>query len=62
VLPWRTVRESVQVLRILARHVLRKAPAQGRFRVVPLAPPEDPSEQAAKRALVTAAESFAPNG
>ncbi|HEX5617379.1 MAG TPA: hypothetical protein VFX51_03115 [Solirubrobacteraceae bacterium] len=62
VLPWRTVRESVVVLRILARHVLRKAPAQGRFRVVPLALPEDPSEQAAKRALVTAAESFAPNG
>jgi multisubunit Na+/H+ antiporter MnhE subunit len=61
VLPWRTLRESVVVLRILARHVLRKAPAQGRFRVVPVTLPADRNEQAAKRALLTAAESFAPN-
>jgi multisubunit Na+/H+ antiporter MnhE subunit len=60
-LPWRTLRESVQVLRILALHVLRKAPAQGRFRVVPVTLPEDRREQAAKRALLTATESFAPN-
>jgi hypothetical protein len=60
-LPWRAVVESLQVLRILARHVLRRAPAQGRFRVVPVALPKDPREQAAKRALVTAAGSFAPN-
>lgn len=61
VLPWRAVVESVQVLRILARHVTRKAPARGRFRVVSVALPADPREQAAKRALLTAGESFAPN-
>jgi multisubunit Na+/H+ antiporter MnhE subunit len=61
VLPWRAVRESVEVLRILARHVMRKAPAQGRFRVVAVALPDDRDERAAKRALLTAAESFAPN-
>jgi hypothetical protein len=60
-LPWRALVESLLVLRILARHVVRKAPAQGRFRLVPVALPEDRDERAAKRALVTAAESFAPN-
>jgi multisubunit Na+/H+ antiporter MnhE subunit len=60
-LPWRALVESLVVLRILARHVLRKAPAQGRFRVVEVALPEDRDERAAKRALVTAAGSFAPN-
>ena len=60
-LPWRALVESVQVLWILARHVLRRAPVQGRFSVVPVALPNDPREQAAKRALLTAAESFAPN-
>ena len=62
VLPWRAVRESRLVLVILARHVAGRARARGRFRVVPVALPEDPHEQAAKRALLTAGESFAPNG
>jgi hypothetical protein len=35
--------------------------ARGRFRVVAVALPEDPHEQAAKRALLTAGESFGPN-
>jgi hypothetical protein len=61
VLPWRSVRESGLVLMILARHLTRRAPARGRFRVVPVALPDDPREQAAKRALMTAGESFAPN-
>jgi multisubunit Na+/H+ antiporter MnhE subunit len=62
VLPWRAVRETAQVLYILARHVTGRAPARGRFRVVPVSLPTDRSEQAAKRALLTAGESFAPNG
>jgi multisubunit Na+/H+ antiporter MnhE subunit len=62
VLPWRAVTESVQVLRILALHVTRRAPAHGRFRVVPVTLPDDRDERAAKRALLTAGESFAPNG
>ena len=62
VLPWRAVRESWLVLVILARHIAGRAPARGRFRLVPVTLPEDPHEQAAKRALLTAGESFAPNG
>jgi hypothetical protein len=62
VLPWRAVRESWLVLLILARHIAGRRPARGRFRVIPVALPEDPREQAAKRALLTAGESFAPNG
>lgn len=61
VLPWRAVRETGLVLRALLWHVSGRAPVRGRFRVVPVALPEDPSEQAAKRALLTAGESFAPN-
>jgi hypothetical protein len=61
VLPWRAVRESVLVLRVLVRHITRRAPVRGRFRAVPVALPPDPREQAAKRALLTAGESFAPN-
>jgi hypothetical protein len=60
-LPWRAVHESALVLLVLARHVTRRAPARGRFRVIPVALPSDPREQAAKRALLTAGESFAPN-
>jgi hypothetical protein len=61
VLPWRAVRESGLVLRALLWHVSGRAAVRGRFRVVPVALPEDPHEQAAKRALMTAGESFAPN-
>jgi multisubunit Na+/H+ antiporter MnhE subunit len=61
VLPWRAVRETGLVLRVLLWHVSGRAPARGRFRVVPVALPADPHEQAAKRALLTAGESFAPN-
>jgi hypothetical protein len=61
VLPWRAVRESGLVLAALARHLTGRAPVRGRFRVVPVALPDDPHEQAAKRALLTAGESFAPN-
>lgn len=62
VLPWRAVRESAFVLAVFARHVTGRAPIRGRFRVVPVDLPEDPHEQAAKRALLTIGESFAPNG
>jgi hypothetical protein len=61
VLPWAALRESSLVLGALARHVSGRGPAQGRFRLVPVALPDDPDEQAAARALLTAAESFAPN-
>jgi hypothetical protein len=61
VLPWRAVRESGLVLAALARQVTNRAPVRGRFRVVPVALPDDPHEQAAKRALLTVGESFAPN-
>jgi hypothetical protein len=60
-LPWRAMRETRIVLGILARRVIRGTPVRGRFRVVPVDLPEDPHEQAAKRALITAGESFAPN-
>jgi multisubunit Na+/H+ antiporter MnhE subunit len=62
VLPWRAVRESWLVVVVLARHVAGRASIRGRFRVVAVTLPEDPHEQAAKRALMTAGESFAPNG
>ena len=61
VLPWRAVRQSGLVLAALARLVTGRAPVRGRFRVVPVELPDDPHEQAAKRALLTAGESFAPN-
>ena len=61
VLPWRAFRDSGLVLMALVRHLTGRAPVRGRFRVVPVALPEDPYEQAAKRALLTAGESFAPN-
>ena len=61
VLPWRAVRETWLVLQGLARQSTGRAPSRGRFRVVPVALSDDPHEQAAKRALLTAGESFAPN-
>jgi multisubunit Na+/H+ antiporter MnhF subunit len=56
VLPWRAVRETGLVLAVLVRRLTGRAPAQGRFRVVPVALPADKHEQAAKRALLTAGE------
>jgi multisubunit Na+/H+ antiporter MnhE subunit len=61
VLPWRAVRESGLVLAVLARQLTGRARVHGRFRVVPVSLPRDPREQAAKRALLTAGESFAAN-
>lgn len=61
VLPWRTLRESRLVLAALARQVTGRRRVKGRFRVVPVTLPDDPNEQAGKRALLTAGESFAPN-
>jgi hypothetical protein len=60
-LPWEAVRESGLVLRALLWHVSGRRAVRGRFRVVPVALPDDPDEQAAKRARLTAGESFAPN-
>ena len=60
-LPWRAVRETALVLVALARLVTGRGTFRGRFRVVRVSLPEDPHEQAAKRALLTAGESFAPN-
>lgn len=61
VLPWRAVRESGVVLVAVARGLMGRAPVRGRFRLVPVALPEDHDEQAAKRVLLTVGESFAPN-
>jgi multisubunit Na+/H+ antiporter MnhE subunit len=61
ILPWRVVRETALVLAALARQVTGRGPVHGRFRVVPVVLPDDQREQAAKRALLTAGESFAPN-
>jgi hypothetical protein len=55
------VRETALVLGALARQVAGRGSVRGRFRVVPVALPDDPREQAAKRALLTAGESLAPN-
>jgi hypothetical protein len=58
---WRAVRESALVVAALARHLSGRGPVRGTFRIVSVALPDDPREQAAKRALLTAGESFAPN-
>lgn len=60
-LPWRTARESALVLRALVGQATGRAPVRGRFRVVEVTLPDDHDEQAAKRALLTAGEGFAPN-
>jgi multisubunit Na+/H+ antiporter MnhE subunit len=60
-LPARSVRESVQVLGALARQLAGRGAVRGRFRLVEVSLPDDPDEAAAKRALLTAGESFAPN-
>jgi multisubunit Na+/H+ antiporter MnhE subunit len=61
VLPARSVRESVGVLGALVRQLAGKRPVRGRFRLVEVTLPDDPEEATAKRALLTAGESFAPN-
>lgn len=61
VLPWRALRESGLVLAALARQVAGRGSVEGRFTLVAVSLPEDKHEQAAKRALLTAGESFAPN-
>ena len=60
-LPWRGLRESALVLTALMRQVTGRGPVRGSFRLVPVRLPDDPNEQTAKRALLTAGESFAPN-
>lgn len=61
VLPARSVHESVGVLGALARQLVGRGAVRGRFRLVEVTLPDDPDEAAAKRALLTAGESFAPN-
>jgi hypothetical protein len=61
VLPWRALRESALVLAALAGQVTGRAPVRGTFRVLPVTLPDDHDEQVAKRVLLTAGESFAPN-
>lgn len=61
VLPRRAVSESVLVLSALVRQLGGRQRVRGRFRLVPVTLPDDPDEAAAKRALLTAGESFAPN-
>jgi hypothetical protein len=61
VLPARAVRESADVLIALVRQLTGRGSVRGRFRLVEVALPGDPDEAAAKRALLTAGESFAPN-
>jgi multisubunit Na+/H+ antiporter MnhE subunit len=60
-LPARSVRESVGVLGALARQLAGRGAVRGRFRLVEVTLPDDRDEAAAKRALLTAGESFAPN-
>jgi hypothetical protein len=61
VLPWRALRESGLVLAALAGQATGRAPVRGRFRVLPVTLPGDHDEQVAKRVLLTAGASFAPN-
>jgi hypothetical protein len=61
VLPWRALMETVVVFRALAAQTMRRGSVRGRFRVVSVTLPEDADERAAKRALMTAGEGFAPN-
>jgi hypothetical protein len=60
-LPVRSVVESARVLAALGRQLLGKQRMRGRFRTVEVALPQDPSENAARRALLIFGESFAPN-
>ena len=60
-LPWQAVRETGWVLKALVGQATGRAPVRGRFRVVAVTLSEDPDEQAAQRALLTAGASFGPN-
>ena len=60
VLPGRTIRETVLVLRALVAQTTRRD-VKGHFEIVEISLPEDRDEQAAKRALLTVGEGFAPN-
>ncbi len=60
-LPMRTLRESAMVLSALGRQIAGRGAVGGRFRIVQVELPEDPSESTAKRALLIAGESLAPN-
>lgn len=59
-IPWQSLRESAWVFGALWR-TLRGHPVHGRFRIVRVSLPGDPAESDAKRALLIAGESFAPN-
>jgi multisubunit Na+/H+ antiporter MnhE subunit len=60
-LPYRSLIESALVLAALGRQLSGRGRMRGRFRTVEVALPDDPAEAAAKRALLIAGESFAPN-
>ncbi len=60
-LPWRTVVETGWVLGALFRQLAGGPAKRGSFRRVPVTFPDDPSEEATKRALLTAGLSFPPN-
>jgi hypothetical protein len=60
-LPWRTVVETGWVLGALFRQLAGGPARRGSFRRVPITLPDDPSEEATKRALLTAGLSFPPN-
>jgi multisubunit Na+/H+ antiporter MnhE subunit len=60
-LPGRSLRETGWVLGALARQLGGGRAARGSFRHVPVALPEDESQSATKRALLTAGGSFPPN-
>lgn len=60
-LPWRTVLETGWVLGALLRQLTGGPARRGSFRRVPVQLPDDESESAARRALLTAGLSFPPN-
>jgi hypothetical protein len=60
-LPLRGFRETGMVLAALWGQLTGRGDARGRFRTERVSLPDDPAESAAKRALMIAGESFAPN-
>lgn len=59
-IPGQSVRESAWIFAALWR-TLRGRPVQGRFRIERVSLPDEPALSDAKRALLIAGESFAPN-
>jgi multisubunit Na+/H+ antiporter MnhE subunit len=59
-LPWQVVRDTWLLTAALWRHTTGR-PVHGRFRVVPFPSEADDDRSAARRALVTALTSIAPN-